>query len=168
MKGGVGMRSVYGWVVGAVAGLAAMGCAASGGDLGTGAEELRLACGGFVGTACPSGYECVDDTRDSCDPAAGGADCQGVCRRARRSRCDYNEPGRTYVGTSVEECSVIRFYCEPGSTYFANDCGCGCEQAPGETCGAVTCGAGQVCCNASCGICTEPGGFCTQQFCEGI
>jgi hypothetical protein len=29
----------------------------------------------------------------------------------------------------------------------------------------VTCGQGLVCCNASCGICTEPGGVCTQQFC---
>jgi hypothetical protein len=33
-------------------------------------------------------------------------------------------------------------------------------------CGPKTCPAGQVCCNESCGICAEPGGFCTQQFCE--
>ena len=36
----------------------------------------------------------------------------------------------------------------------------------GEACGKVTCPAGQVCCNASCGMCTPPGGVCTQQFCE--
>jgi hypothetical protein len=30
----------------------------------------------------------------------------------------------------------------------------------------VVCPAGQECCNASCGICVEPGGYCTQQGCE--
>lgn len=36
----------------------------------------------------------------------------------------------------------------------------------GEPCGPVKCGANEVCCNASCGVCTPPGGVCTQQFCE--
>ena len=33
-------------------------------------------------------------------------------------------------------------------------------------CGAVTCGGGQVCCNASCGICAAPGGSCPAIACE--
>ena len=33
-------------------------------------------------------------------------------------------------------------------------------------CGAVTCDPGLVCCNASCGICTEPGGACIQVVCD--
>jgi len=33
-------------------------------------------------------------------------------------------------------------------------------------CGLVTCGRGEVCCNESCGICTRPGGACTEQFCD--
>ena len=33
-------------------------------------------------------------------------------------------------------------------------------------CGDRTCGAGTVCCNASCGICTAPGNFCIQIACE--
>ena len=37
-----------------------------------------------------------------------------------------------------------------------------------EPCGDGFCPAGQVCCNDSCGICTEPGGYCTEQFCEPI
>lgn len=37
---------------------------------------------------------------------------------------------------------------------------------PGPACGTATCASGQVCCNPSCGICTPPGGACTQQFCE--
>jgi len=32
-------------------------------------------------------------------------------------------------------------------------------------CGANTCGAGQSCCNASCGICTATGGGCIQIEC---
>jgi hypothetical protein len=36
----------------------------------------------------------------------------------------------------------------------------------GVACGPNTCAAGDVCCNESCGICTPPGGMCTQQFCE--
>ncbi|MBI4042260.1 MAG: hypothetical protein HY391_02180 [Deltaproteobacteria bacterium] len=35
----------------------------------------------------------------------------------------------------------------------------------GTPCGPVRCQAGQVCCNASCGICTEPGGFCIALHC---
>lgn len=37
---------------------------------------------------------------------------------------------------------------------------------PGEPCGPTTCAPDRVCCNASCGICTEPGQACTQQACE--
>jgi hypothetical protein len=35
----------------------------------------------------------------------------------------------------------------------------------GERCGDTTCGAGQVCCNSSCGICTPPDGACIQIAC---
>lgn len=34
-----------------------------------------------------------------------------------------------------------------------------------EPCGAAICGAGQVCCNASCGACTEPGDACLAVVC---
>lgn len=36
---------------------------------------------------------------------------------------------REYVGDSPETCAVIRFACEGQTTYFANACGCGCEQS---------------------------------------
>jgi hypothetical protein len=36
-------------------------------------------CGGFAGTVCPGGQDCVDDPSDNCDPAHGGADCPGIC-----------------------------------------------------------------------------------------
>ena len=35
-------------------------------------------------------------------------------------------------------------------------------------CGKTTCAAGQVCCNASCGICVATGGGCTQQICTAL
>jgi len=36
---------------------------------------------------------------------------------------------REYVGTSPAQCAAMRFACEGETAYFANDCGCGCEQA---------------------------------------
>jgi hypothetical protein len=33
-------------------------------------------------------------------------------------------------------------------------------------CGLNTCNVGQVCCNASCGICAQPGEACSQQPCR--
>jgi len=41
------------------------------------------------------------------------------------------------------------------------------EQTPllAVTCGRVACAADQECCNASCGICVEPGATCTNKSC---
>jgi hypothetical protein len=36
-------------------------------------------CGGIAAFPCPTGFSCVDDPRDSCDPKTGGADCGGIC-----------------------------------------------------------------------------------------
>lgn len=36
-------------------------------------------CGALTGAQCSSGQICVDDPRDNCDPANGGADCPGIC-----------------------------------------------------------------------------------------
>lgn len=70
-----------------------------------------------------------------------------------------------------------RVRCPRGSEW--NEDTCSCELVlvpvpdpiivlPGRKCGETTCGAGMVCCNASCGICTPPGGACTQQICPSI
>ncbi|EGS17143.1 uncharacterized protein CTHT_0074750 [Thermochaetoides thermophila DSM 1495] len=37
-----------------------------------------------------------------------------------------------------------------------------------QKCGKAVCAPGHVCCNSSCGICTKPGGVCTQQICPDI
>ncbi|MDB4989358.1 MAG: hypothetical protein JWN04_4536 [Myxococcaceae bacterium] len=47
-----------------------------------------------------------------------------------------------------------------------NDPSAGAEQGGPVSCGSITCGEGQICCNPSCGICTAPDVMCTQQFCD--
>ncbi|MGB1700147.1 MAG: hypothetical protein ACPHRO_09350 [Nannocystaceae bacterium] len=132
-------------------------------------------CGGFLGAVCPVGMQCIDYPGDGCNPNQGGADCLGMCVGNPNAGCGGNQAGKTYIGNSPEECQIIKFACPEGENYFADECGCGCEDpnagggsnGGGPTaCGAVTCGAGLVCCNASCGICTEPGGVCIQIACE--
>ena len=71
----------------------------------------------------------------------------------------------TLVGNCTNSCDVIAL-CAPGYHWDTTACQCLPEPNTGEDCGPTVCGAGQECCNASCGICTEPGGFCTQQVCD--
>jgi hypothetical protein len=47
----------------------------------------KVACGGFTGKPCPGFGRCVDDPSDSCDPAAGGADCAGICSCVQNVLC---------------------------------------------------------------------------------
>ncbi len=46
-------------------------------------QEIKKAkpCGGIAGLLCPRGYTCVDDPRDACNPAKGGFDCIGYCKK---------------------------------------------------------------------------------------
>jgi hypothetical protein len=102
-------------------------------------------CGGFAGLACPGEGECVDDPGDDCDPEHGGADCGGLCE------CN--------VGPLID--------CAPDRVFDDSPGVCACVPlAQGEACGPNTCAAGEVCCNASCGICTPPDGACIQIACE--
>jgi hypothetical protein len=67
---------------------------------------------------CPAGAECYSNSiccttvwcirTTTCNPAA-----------------EYN---RNYVGSSPSQCAVIDFVCPAYTTYFSNQCGCGCEQ----------------------------------------
>ncbi|MBI4955130.1 MAG: hypothetical protein HY908_24115 [Myxococcales bacterium] len=74
-----------------------------------------------LGDEVPAGDGC-----NTCTCAADGFGCTKMA-------CACNpgaEFGRDYVGNSPAECAVIDFGCPPNTTYFGNDCGCGCEQAP--------------------------------------
>ncbi|MCO4747997.1 MAG: hypothetical protein KC912_24605 [Proteobacteria bacterium] len=123
-------------------------------------------CGGIAALQCPDGYEC--QITESYPDAAG------TCKKAKGGKKDCH-PRNQYVGTP-DECMVIRFFCEEGTQHFSDECGCGCEPIPepivepepeGEVCGDTVCGEGLECCNASCGICVEPGNVCIQLACVG-
>ncbi len=52
--------------------------------------------------------------------------------------------------------------CAGDDVSLGND---GAASKKGEPCGPASCAAGEVCCNASCGICTPPGGACIAIAC---
>lgn len=115
-----------------------------------------LAVGGaLVGLACT---EVDEDEVDLAGEQAAGSEEQGL---DVVSECDRLDPDRTYFGTSEAECATIRFYCKEGTTYFADECGCGCATtAEGEAleraaddggadantlCGGEQCAPGEDC-----------------------
>jgi hypothetical protein len=130
-------------------------------------------CGGFAGVACPGGGLCVDDPDDGCDPESGGADCSGHCACNALGLCVEGMvwDSSPYVCNCVSETydPCIATLCPVGTT-CVNQNGEGVCVSPdagaGERCGEEQCGPGLVCCNSSCGICTEPGGVCIQIACE--
>jgi hypothetical protein len=104
-------------------------------------------CGGIAGIPCPENLTCVDDPSDDCDPKNGGADCGGIC-----------------VPEAPNPCATV--LCQTGTQCVVKDGQPVCVPNGGPTCGSNVCPAGQVCCNASCGICTPPDGACIQIVCD--
>lgn len=108
-------------------------------------DQKRVFCGGIAGIPCPGAGQCIDDPSDDCDPNAGGADCGGIC-----------------------VCTALGL-CVSGYHWDSSPEVCGCvpdRPRKGAKCGSRTCGEGQYCCNASCGICAPLGGVCIQVACE--
>ncbi|KAK3364688.1 hypothetical protein B0T25DRAFT_530816 [Lasiosphaeria hispida] len=67
--------------------------------------------------------------------------------------------------TVLDPCSTIR--CKSGYTCTVTNTTAQCTPvSAGQQCGPKVCALGDECCNESCGTCTPPGGFCTQQICE--
>jgi hypothetical protein len=128
-------------------------------------------CGGIASFPCPGVGECIDDPTDDCDPNAGGADCGGVCICARTESCPRGQEFDTSpevcdcAGTPViTPCATV--LCPQGTRCEVQRSGePACLSDGSQACGRSTCAAGSVCCNASCGVCTPPGTFCTQQAC---
>jgi eight-cysteine-cluster-containing protein len=138
-------------------------------------------CGGIAGIPCPEGQICK---LDGDFPDAGGH-CIGANFECVTDKDCFHTGCSGQICANQDIITTCEFKCEYGC--YAN-AGCGCvggkcqfardqalgqciaacnQPAPtGEPCGSVTCGAGLVCCNASCGICTEPGGFCIQIVCD--
>ena len=96
---------------------------------------------------------------------------QKLSANSCRYKCEKCPPNRvcilscTQIGNCPDACTVIAL-CVDG--YRWDDTACAClpdTSGGGEACGSNTCAAGQVCCNASCGICTAPGDACIQLAC---
>jgi Kazal-type serine protease inhibitor domain len=108
------------------------------------------ACGGFVGIACPGEASCVDDPSDDCDPAAGGADCTGVCACKQPHSCPL---GRRF-DPRPSVCACVRDNvlcptapctftdCAAGSRCVERDCKAVCEPIAG---GCLPCPPGESC-----------------------
>ncbi len=124
----------------------------------TAATPAIARCGGITGTPCPSGFVCVDDPFDGCDPLAGGADCGGICLR----ELDYNPCAAILCTVGSTCCPNCGGICVPADT-ICSDALCF-----GEPCGSTVCGVGEYCCNESCSICAPIGGACTAQFCGDV
>jgi hypothetical protein len=128
-------------------------------------------CGGIAGIRCPGAGECVDNPNDDCDPARGGADCGGVCQCNALAKCVAGyvfdrspEVCGCVPDPSADPCASVR--CAAGTRCQAVGGSAYCVSDGTLKCGNNTCAAGQVCCNASCGICTAPGNFCIQLACN--
>jgi len=112
-------------------------------------------CGGLAGIACPGFGKCVDDPSDSCDPAAGGADCGGICSCIQNVACDANS--KFDSSPSVCACVPVKppacegvcdIYCQYGNVTDANGCPtCHCNPDP---CATVKCAAGTHCDTGKC------------------
>jgi hypothetical protein len=152
-------------------GLAAA-CVSADDDLAIREQAVKQTCGGFADLRCPATQTCVDDPKDSCDPGAGDLGCTGVCRRVNMRSCEPATCLDGYVWSdqtcscepAPATCPVDQIRCLEG--YILDEPTCSCVPIPGDACGTITCSYGQVCCNASCGICVPPGGTCTQLACE--
>jgi len=66
---------------------------------------------------------------DGCNTCSCGTGGSVACtEKACAPKCDpATELNRKYMG-DPSTCMLIRFACEPNTTMFSNDCGCGCEQ----------------------------------------
>ncbi len=156
-------------------------------DLGTkadgGSASEPVVCGDVT---CASGQVCCNESCGICTEPGGACTkqyCEGPinddpCAKVRcaaGTHCEVTEiqcittpcdPIVQCVSDDVYGCELID--CKPGFTCIEDAAGNG-ECVPENTgvqCGKNTCAQGDVCCNASCGICTPPDGACIQIACE--
>jgi hypothetical protein len=130
-------------------------------------------CGGIAGKACPGIGKCVDDPRDSCDPARGGADCGGICS-CEQSAVSCPADSKFDGSPSVCACVPVKPVCPPvckiacpyGNVLDASGCPtCSCNPDP---CAAVLCMTGTRC---DAGKCVPTGPSCggiTGKACPGF
>lgn len=97
--------------------------------------------------------------------AGCAADTVGVESEDLRGRRCYSSQdcgNGQYCSTEDGDCFSS---CRPNQPCI-QVCSGFCQRDDREQCGDRVCPTGTECCNASCGTCVEPGGFCTQQICD--
>jgi hypothetical protein len=123
--------------------------------------QCVVSCGGLIGAPCPGQGKCGDDPNDGCDPAAGGADCPGVCSCVQTQACTTNSKFNSdpAVCACVPVCGpVCAIYCDYGNVLDANGCPtCSCNPPPSDPCATVKCAAGTHC---DAGKCVSNGVSC--------
>ncbi len=89
---------------------------------------------------CPRGEACLSGVCADAPECLTSGDCRRgeVCARGEcipEESCEpSSDEGRRYIGSSPEECAVIRFACEDGEEAFSNECGCGCQPISSPSC----------------------------------
>lgn len=106
----------------------------------------EVTCGGIAGKPCPGMGKCVDNPKDSCDPATGGADCGGICSCIEKVLCTK---GSTF-DSSPSVCACVPSTTPPSGPscggFTGKPCpGAGkCVDDPSDTCdptkGGADCG----------------------------
>lgn len=123
-------------------------------------------CGGIC--TCSAQEDCAagmtwDDSPDVCSCVSEPTGCTKDSCPAGSVCVEDADGGSRCV---FDPCAG--FECPDGQhcTAPADDPYCTPDDMEGEPCGSVVCGEGQVCCNASCSICTPPDGACIQRVCD--
>jgi hypothetical protein len=122
---------------------------------------LAVSCGVGQSEVSAEGNLATDESElrknDPCATVrcAAGTHCKA---KGQRAECVLDDQP---VTTCASVLCIVGTVCEDAPS------GPRCVTAPaGEPCGSTTCPSGQVCCNASCGICTPPGYSCIQLACQ--
>jgi hypothetical protein len=129
------------------------------------------ACGKVT---CAVGEVCCNPSCSVCTPPDGMCTQQLCMDDAQRSAIEaqsgQNESGEPAAEAAPEgqgegahaTCANVR--CMAGTHCEMVQVQCVRAPCP-PACGKNTCSTGQTCCNASCGICTEPGQGCIKMLC---
>ncbi|HKQ69318.1 MAG TPA: hypothetical protein VJT73_08265 [Polyangiaceae bacterium] len=162
-KGGCHIKTLPGWLIGALVALATFVAAAFAFThwIERTSERVRTSYGG--GPRC-EGDDCAPERSPPPEfdagigPRVASIDAS-IDRRRTRTPVE-EEDAEVDVGVDVaapivEAAVEIVVEAAPPPPE---------KPAPAQ-CGARTCPEGQVCCNSSCGLCTLPGGTCTQELC---
>ena len=112
-------------------------------------------------SACVPGESYENEDFSSSTTSISSNSCQLLCKNCPPNQlclqvCEL-------VGVCTSSCTRLAL-CVEG--YHWDNAICACLPDAGQPCGDRRCGAGEYCCNESCGICAPTGGFCIQIACE--